>query len=255
MYTVCRYTYCIHTISLGGEIVIDERTQRTKDNKADVDAYILEHTYDNVSEEEYEERKALWDSLPPEEEQKNLEIMRKQLANRKYEEQRIREFEKRKKRKPQEGLFANLSSAYKHTILIKDCQLIIPDRSLEPAPGFKDVLERFMRENNIQHRSDLCRKANLTEDKLSRAISGTRPATRDMIWALAIAMGLNLEETEELFSSCDKCMYASYRLQREELDRELIFRYCIERHFKDVDEVNCLLMEYKMDLLGNRAVL
>ena len=68
-------------------------------------------------------------------------------------------------------------------------------------------------------------------------------------------MGLNLEETEELFSSCDKCMYASYRLQREELDRELIFRYCIERHFKDIDEVNCLLMEYKMDLLGNRAVL
>lgn len=83
-------------------VIYSKRLQDAKDYRNGVGAYIWEHTYDNVDEEKYEEYKVLWGSLPPErEERQNLEIMRKQLANKQYEEERIRRFERRQRAKEQ----------------------------------------------------------------------------------------------------------------------------------------------------------
>ena len=117
--------------------------------------------------------------------------------------------------------------------------------------SFDEVLKVFMKQKGIQHYSDVCAGGWLNQSTLSKMrneINYTVP--RDNVWAVAIALGIDLEETEQLFNSCGLSIYGGYHLTRAEIRRERALEFFIRKKMS-IDDVNKELYEHGMMLLGD----
>ena len=130
----------------------------------------------------------------------------------------------------------------------------LSDATKDPGityPTLKDTLNRFRKEKGIDTQKTLCIMANMDESRLSKEIRGTRPISRDTLFALSFAMNLSLSETEELFTVADKSLYSVYRLSTLDIERERFLMQFIGSSQFNVQEINDILMSRSMKLLGN----
>lgn len=90
-------------------------------------------------------------------------------------------------------------------------------------------------------------RANVSKQVFSKIRRSGYHPKKNTILALAVALKLSLEETNDLLS------YAGYTLSRCDKG-DLIVSYYIEHKIFDVDEINIMLLEFDQTLLGSAPV-
>lgn len=90
-------------------------------------------------------------------------------------------------------------------------------------------------------------RANVSKQVFSKIRKSGYHPKKNTILALAVALKLSLEETNDLLS------YAGYTLSRCDKG-DLIVSYYIEHKIFDVDEINVMLLEFDQTLLGSAPV-
>lgn len=99
----------------------------------------------------------------------------------------------------------------------------------------------------------LRQKRIYTRATLSRIKKETNSSERNYLWALAMALELSVDETEELFAACGLCMDSQYHLTDLEKERENIIKECIANGKYNLLELNIRLYEEGYRLLGNKG--
>jgi len=109
--------------------------------------------------------------------------------------------------------------------------------------NFQERLLGLIDERGLKD-SEVYRKANIDRKLFSKIRCNPLylPKKRTAL-ALAIALRLDLEETEDLLSRAGHALSPGSRA-------DLIVKYCIEHQIYDIFEINALLFEYDQPLLG-----
>ena len=136
------------------------------------------------------------------------------------------------------AIFADLAPAVNITSILKYIEK--PDFSFSQKL-FQLIDERGMTDPEVYMRANVSKQVF---SKIRR--SGYHPK-KNTILALAVALKLSLEETNDLLS------YAVYTLSRCDKG-DLIVSYYIEHKIFDVDEINVMLLEFDQTLLGSAQV-
>ena len=136
------------------------------------------------------------------------------------------------------AIFADLAPAVNITSILKYIEK--PDFSFSQKL-FQLIDERGMTDPEVYMRANVSKQVF---SKIRR--SGYHPK-KNTILALAVALKLSLEETNDLLS------YAGYTLSRCDKG-DLIVSYYIEHKIFDVDEINVMLLEFDQTLLGSAQV-
>ena len=136
------------------------------------------------------------------------------------------------------AIFADLAPAVNITSILKYIEK--PDFSFSQKL-FQLIDERGMTDPEVYMRANVSKQVF---SKIRR--SGYHPK-KNTILALAVALKLSLEETNDLLS------YAGYTLSRCDKG-DLIVSYYIEHKIFDVDEINVMLLEFDQTLLGSAPV-
>lgn len=89
------------------------------------------------------------------------------------------------------------------------------------------------------------RRAHLDRRHFSKIISQQITPSKDATIALALALKLNLEETQTFIGK------AGYTLTHSE-KRDILIEYCITQKTFDIDEVNALLIHFNQAPLGEK---
>ena len=116
--------------------------------------------------------------------------------------------------------------------------------------SFKETYEALKKN---QSDAAVATKANLYKATLSRMKNETIPPNRNYLWALAMALELSINETEELFAACGLCMSSQYHLTDLEKEREKIIKECIANGKYNLLKLNIHLYEEGYRLLGNKG--
>lgn len=111
------------------------------------------------------------------------------------------------------------------------------------SENFQDTLFRLIDQRGLKD-SEVYNKANIDRRLFSkiRNDAGYTPSKKTVL-ALAIALELSLEETEDLL------MKAGFALSNCN-KRDLIFAYFIENQLYDLYEINLILAEHNLPILG-----
>lgn len=244
---VCNLFAAEHDIDIT-LVIYDGKTDSIDDLEA-LYKYIEENTYGNLSQEQYNRAEREWSRYPKyREERMLLDLMRKQIARKKADERAYKAFlEKQRSPKKQEPDFSKAYYMMDFTTTIKSFDSYINEPK---KPTFNEVFERFREAKHAGKYRDICVKANLREDTLSKLRSGTTNPARDYIWALAVALGLDLDETEELFNSCGLSIHGGFRFQDGEERRERAIEFGLINHW-GIKSVNNKLRSMNMLTLGN----
>ena len=132
---------------------------------------------------------------------------------------------------------------------------IFPSRAERPR---KDSIDDLLlaKEDTFQQRlfrsidrkgltdPEVYKRANIDRKHFSKIRSNVdyHPSKRTAL-ALAVALGLNLDETRDLLLS------AGMALTRSSVF-DIIMVYCIEHKMQDINEINCILCDYDQPTLG-----
>lgn len=206
----------------------------------DLTAYIHENTYGLLNEADYDRAEKEWASLPQyREEREVLEVMRKQIARKRADEKIYEQFLKRRRASEKDEMLSD-------SITMDDYI------SQERREMFDEVFERYFLASGAKNYAEICRRGNLNESTLSKLRSYTwKTFNRDHIWALCVALGLSLDESEELFNSCGLSIHGGYNLTYKEEQREKLLEYGIINH-RSIDEINDALYDRDMPMLGDK---
>ena len=104
-------------------------------------------------------------------------------------------------------------------------------------------LVRIFREQKNMSNVELYKKANVSKQVYSNIISGKALPKRETVIAIALALELNLEETEELLASAGHSFMPDDTFSR-------IVKDCILMR-KNIEETNACLDEAGLSILGN----
>jgi O-acetyl-ADP-ribose deacetylase (regulator of RNase III) len=129
----------------------------------------------------------------------------------------------------------------KESLIDKDLQnkLRVLDES------FSDMIIRKLNEKNMKS-SDCYKRANVTKQLFSKIISNANyKTTKPTALAFAVALQLDINETEELLRKAGYALSGSY-------DFDVIVEYFIKRKEYDVFLINEVLFQYDQPLLGSR---
>ncbi len=194
---------------------------------SELDEYLITHDYYDNLENVFEDCEKKWGELPRwREERQNLELMRKQINNKRRDLELQASFEKNQKEK----LATNLDD--------------------NQFPSFDTLFFYYLDKSKFSTQNQLADKLNMSKSTISKILSGTREIKRDELWAMSIAFKLTQEETERFFQSADKCIVTSYKLSKLEIEREKIIRYYIEKRWYDFGVINDELDKRGMQLLA-----
>lgn len=111
---------------------------------------------------------------------------------------------------------------------------------------FQETLFRKIRESGFTE-TEIYKKANLDRKLFSKIRSN--PAYhpgKNIVLALAVALRMNLEETQEFLAKAEYALSPANR-------SDLIVRYFLEREIYDIDTINYALYLFDEPLLGNCA--
>ena len=127
-------------------------------------------------------------------------------------------------------------------------EFIMKDR----AKSFALVFEEFRKKKNLMRDDELYNKALMRKDTYYR-IHGGGTSNRDYLFSLALALELNLKETEILFNSCGLTLkgnrYGIYCDNNAEArERGIIFAI---NHKWDITKLNYALEKRNLKPLGN----
>ncbi len=113
-------------------------------------------------------------------------------------------------------------------------------KSIKTEETFMDYLYKLMKEHEIKKDPDLYKKIGLSSDKWSKYKNNNVLPKKDVVIALALAMNLNLGETDELLSR------ANYAFSKAKM-RDCVIRECIEMRFYNIDVINEALMDNDLE--------
>ena len=123
-----------------------------------------------------------------------------------------------------------------------------PDASLDDMmrhrdPTFQEYLFRLIDRKGMEDK-DVYKRANLDRKHFSKIKSNVHynPSKKTAL-ALAIALGLNLDETRDLLLKAGMALTRSSNF-------DIILEYCITHQIYDIYEINCILFEYDQPTLG-----
>lgn len=110
---------------------------------------------------------------------------------------------------------------------------------------FADLLLKYIQRSGMTN-AEIYKRANISKSVFSAIlIDKDRLPKKNNIIALALALKLNLKETETLL------MKAGYTFSNS-IVTDLVVVYCINHHKYDIDEINRILYELKLPLLGSK---
>ena len=110
---------------------------------------------------------------------------------------------------------------------------------------FTDCLMEYMRRSGMDN-AEIYKRANLSKAVFSSILTKKHIPKKGTVVALAIALRLNLKETERLL------MKAGYTFSNG-IKGDLIAVYFINNRFYDIDELNSALYEHGEPLLGSKS--
>ncbi|MBQ0018472.1 MAG: macro domain-containing protein [Clostridiales bacterium] len=108
--------------------------------------------------------------------------------------------------------------------------------------SFLETLMEYIIRSELKN-SQIYNRANISKQVFSKTISGQSKPTKQTICALAIALELSLDETEELL------MKAGYAFS-DAIVGDLIVRYFIETKHYDIFDLNIALFDYDQPTLN-----
>lgn len=129
--------------------------------------------------------------------------------------------------------------------ILKKASVLEKDQILRELKevNFVDYLNDLMRKKNLE-KSDVIRDSALPRTYAYQIFQGSKQAGRDKVLQLAIAMKLDLEETNRFLTIA----HHNHLYARQQRDAILIF--AISKQYSLI-EVNELLDEFHQELLGN----
>ena len=109
--------------------------------------------------------------------------------------------------------------------------------------SFQQRLFRLIDRKGLEDK-DVYKKANIDRKHFSKIRSNVNynPSKKTAL-ALAIALGLNLDETKDLLLRAGIALSHSNTF-------DIIIEYCIDHHMTDIYEINCILFNYDQPTLG-----
>ena len=121
--------------------------------------------------------------------------------------------------------------------------LSIDEMLKEKEETFQQYLFRIIDRKGLTD-PEVYKRANIDRKHFSKIRSKVdyNPSKKTAL-ALAVALGLNLDETKDLL------LKAGLALTRSSIF-DLIMEYCIEHKITDINEINCILFEYDQPTLG-----
>ena len=108
--------------------------------------------------------------------------------------------------------------------------------------SLSELLEKLLKEKNLK-KAEVIKNSELSEVYAYQIFSGIRTPDRKKLLALALGMGLNLDETQSLL----KCAGYSPLYVKLPFDSVVLFGICKKM---TVVEINELLYEYGLETLG-----
>jgi len=108
--------------------------------------------------------------------------------------------------------------------------------------GLKEMLDRLIKEKGLK-KSEIIKNSELSEVYAYQIFSGLRTPTRKKLLCLAIGMGLNFEEIQNLLKSSGY----PYLYSKLAFDSVIIYGICKKL---SVMEINELLFDYDLETLG-----
>ena len=119
----------------------------------------------------------------------------------------------------------------------------LKDVMKQVGESFQERLFRLIDERGLQD-PQVYKRANIDRKLFSkiRCNADYSPGKRTVL-ALAVALELNLDQASDLLARAGFAFSPSSRM-------DLIVKYCIEHHIYDIIEVNTILFDYDLPLLG-----
>ena len=119
----------------------------------------------------------------------------------------------------------------------------IEDKLRNKEETFQQYLFRIIDRKGLTD-PEVYKKANIDRKHFSKIRSNINynPSKKTAL-ALAIALGLNLDETRDLLLKAGIALTHSSKF-------DIIMEYCIDHRMTDINEINCILFEYDQPTLG-----
>ena len=235
-------------------LVLHDRNNISDELIENIKNYIISSDYSKLDVEEYWRCERKWADLPEDrEERAALELLRKQYARKKFCERKYKKFLDSQKKwddSSNSSVYNYSPGRLSYSTHITDINAFI--LNVPKRPSFTDVYNRFVRDKNLSELSDsaICLRGNLNSYSLTNLRKGkVGNSARDDLYALSIALTLDIDETEELFNSYGMSTYGDKKNTSNDMNRENCIRYFIENKIFDIHELNNAL-----DLLGFKSL-
>ena len=196
----------------------------------DFEKYVLEHDYSEWTEAEWSEAEKKWSSYPEDSEEfKKLSLLRKQRESKLHDEELYRNYENRQRRERAE-MYSMPAPELPEDMMTFAMSATASTKMADYASArkvtpFVSVLTKYIMEKKIKTYAQLCEKTanKVSTSNLSKIMSNNGTKNRDTLWALAIALELNEEQTAKLFESSGLSIVGCSG-PREVLKRDILIR-------------------------------